>query len=148
MAHIVWFLAPLTCLHCGAHAGEQETRLHTSDLHRDPESISVRPGELLEVGLQEFDDAYLKLRAPVGTEDVRALEQWGCRVCHWAQWARIVFRYVDSEHYRFISAETVALTPEVVRDAHFISRHLDWWVETHPGEELERVRPLIKHLLS
>ncbi|NTX06661.1 hypothetical protein HUA75_33335 [Myxococcus sp. CA040A] len=148
MAYVVWFLTPLTCLHCGAHTVEDETNLHTSDLRWDPESINVRPGELLDTGLQEFSDAYLKLRHPVGTEDVHALEQWSCGVCHRAQWARIVLRYVDPKHYRFVSAETVALTPEVISAAHYISSHLDWWVETHPGEESERVLPLLKHLLT
>jgi len=148
MAHIVWFLAPLSCLHCGSHAGERETRLNTRDLNRDPESISVRPGDLLEVSLQELEDAYLTLRKPVGTEDIRALEQWDCPACQWTQWARIVFRYVDPEHSRFISAETVPLTPEVVRDAHFISPRIGFWVETHPGEESARILPLIQHLLS
>ncbi|NOJ82987.1 hypothetical protein [Myxococcus xanthus] len=148
MAHIVWFLTPLTCLHCSSHAGERETRLNTRDLNRDPESISVRPGELLEVGIQELKDAYLTLREPVGTEDIRALEQWDCPVCHWAQWARIVFRRVDPDHSRFMSAETVALTPEVLRDAHFLSPRIDFWVKTRTGEELEHILPLIKHLLS
>ncbi|MGN6107093.1 MAG: hypothetical protein ACTHU0_18445 [Kofleriaceae bacterium] len=147
MAHIVWFYAPLTCLHCGAHAGERETRLHTSELHYDPESISVRPGARLELHPEQFDDAYFTLRAPAGTEDIHAIEEWACPVCHWAEWARIVFRYDAPKHYRFISAETVALTPEALRDAHFLTRRFELWAELDPGEPLDRILPLIKHLL-
>ncbi|MCE9668362.1 hypothetical protein LY474_11115 [Myxococcus stipitatus] len=148
MAHLVWFLAPLTCLHCGSRPSERETRLNTRDLNRAPESTRVRPGDVLEVNGQELGDAYLTLRKPVGTEELRALEQWDCPVCQWAQWARITFQYVDPDHSRFSSVETVTLTPEVVRDAHLISPRIGFWVETHPDEESVRIPPLIQHLLS
>jgi hypothetical protein len=107
----------------------------------------VYPGELVEVSREELEDGYFMLSDPGADPDIRVIEQWSCPVCHHAQWARIDFHREDSEHYRFVSARTVALTPETLAGVHFVSRWLDLWVESNPGPETDRILPHIRHLL-
>lgn len=143
----IWFRAPLTCLHCGSHSDDRATRLHTPGFGRYSTDSSVFPGEVLDLHLDEFSDGYLTLRHPGAESDFSALEQWSCPVCGRAQWARLDFHREDPEHYRFTSARTVALTPGTLGDMNFISRWMDLWVESNPGDETEQILPLIQHLL-
>lgn len=147
MSRTVCFFAPLRCLHCGALADEAETRLQTYGLISDPEDRIARPGEIVELEPGDLEDGYHKLRDPGADFPIRALEQWGCPRCQWGQWARIEFRRIDREHHEFVSAQSVELNPQTLGEAHFISRNLDFWVDSHPGEETQRILPLIRHLL-
>lgn len=147
MSHTIWFKAPLTCIHCGSHIDEQETRLYTSSFNPDPIDRSAHLGEVLPLHLDDFEDGYLTLRHPGADPDVRALEYWGCPICGRAQWVRLDFHCEGPEQYRFISASTVSLTPDTLREMHFISRWMDLWVQTNPKEETASIRPLIEHLL-
>ena len=147
MSRTVCFFAPLRCLHCGELAKEGETRLQTYGLIFDPEDRIARPGGVIELEPGDLDDGYHKLRDPGADIPIQVLEQWGCPHCHWGQWALIEFRRIDGEHHEFVSAHEAELNPETVSAAHFISRNLDFWVDSHPGEETQRILPLIRHLI-
>jgi hypothetical protein len=148
MAHAIWFHAPLECLHCGARVDARETGLFTSGLNPDVENLSVEPGDLLELTLDDFMDGYFMLRDPGSDPDIRALEQWACPVCRWAEFARLDFHREDPGHYRFVSAVAVSLTPEVVGDVHFLSRRIDLWLEGNAGPETDWLADIVRPLLS
>lgn len=130
----IWFDAPLTCLSCGGAIDARKTFLHTPHFGSDSTDTHVRPGGVLDVSIDDFQEAYFTVHDPGANPEVRVLEQWRCPLCTRAQWARLEFQRQDAGHYRFVAAEAVPLTPDVVRSVHFVSRWMDLWVEANPED--------------
>lgn len=147
MAHVVWFRAPLRCRSCGTESSDREVELYTSGLGRDPLDTRVSIGDVLELDLDDFADAYLTLRVPGPAERIRALEQWGCRACGETQWALLVFEPVDEEHHRLIGIDAELLSAQTLRSVHYVSARLDLWIEAHPGALADEVMAVAGHLV-
>jgi len=143
MSHAVWFYVTLICGNCGAEVHDGESNLHTPGLLPDPVDRITRENDLIEAEPIDFPEAYFEIGKPEQGGEVRALEQWSCPICNAVQWARLEFRQEDAEHFRFIKAQTVALTPEILRHMHYASRRLEFWVQDHPGPESDRLREVL-----
>lgn len=134
MPHVVYFFAPLTCLHCGSRFGERDAELYTTGFYTGPETFGVRPGDLFELLFEDLETGYLMLRHPGEVRDIHALEQWVCPACRLAQWARIDLHLDPPERCSFVAAEAVPLTPDTVRGMHFIHRDMKQWASLEPEE--------------
>lgn len=144
MSHAYRFDVSLTCLCCGAETGGG-SGLHTSGLNPEAIDAHVRPGDVLPIFLGDFEDAYDTVRTPGDADEVvSALEWWSCPVCRTLQWARLEFRREDPDHYRFLSARTVELTPDTVRAVNFATPELASWIQRNPGAEADRLREALE----
>lgn len=148
MSYTVRFRVPLDCLNCGSHVAERDTRLYTSGFGADVTDTYAYPGDVLELTMQDFRDGYFMIRDPGGAADLRALEQWTCSVCGSPQWAIIEFHREDADHSRFVSARSVPLSPEVLEEVQFVSRRIDWWLQSNPGPDSERILQIVGPMLQ
>lgn len=142
MAHDVWFEVDLDCALCGGRTGD-EARLHVPGLNPDYRDRRARPGDNLDSTLDDFEDAFHRLRDPEGDE-ITALEQWSCPGSD-VGWARLRFRSVG-EGVRFLGAEASELSREALVEVHFLSRRIDLWVEANPGSTAD-IRDLVEPFL-
>lgn len=142
MAHNIWFEVGLDCTALGGRA-DAKPRLHVPALNPEVRDVWVVPGDVLAVDLDDFDDAFHRLRTPRGNE-VTALEQWDCPGSR-VGWVRLRFRR-EPVGYRFLWAEPSALSRSVLGDVDFLSRRIDLWVEANPEatrDVLDLVEPFL-----
>jgi hypothetical protein len=117
--------------------------LYTSGLGQDSIDAIAKPGDVLDLEIIDFEDAFFTLRRPAEEDEaVIALEIWGCKVCRRVQFARLRFERVDALHWRFAYASVVPLSSVVLDEAHFISRSLEEW-GPNPGDNVDRVRAIL-----
>lgn len=144
MAPRIFFRTPLTCPHCGTLNEASKIQL-SSPLGSDPEWTWVVPGEALDAGPGDFENGLLTLRLPEGAT-LFAIEQWGCRACHLASFARLTFRIRTPNVVQLVGAEVVpSLTREVLEAAHFVTRDLEYYTPL-PGEDEARIEELKRQL--
>jgi hypothetical protein len=144
MSHAIWFRAPMHCLDCGAMVDARSTRLHTSGLNPDPVDDFVEPGAELPLESGDFGAGYFVRREPAAPgEELLALEHWGCPVCGREQWALLRFERLDERRVRWLSAEPVRLTPELVQRVHYVSLTIDLWIKANPGPEASAIAALL-----
>ena len=130
-------------MNCGSLNSAREIHLYTPSFGQDPADTDAEPGDILDLETVDFEDGYFTLRRPSSAEStVIALEVWGCRVCLRTQGARLRFEREDSTHYRFLDAEAVPLSANILDDAHFISRSLEE-LAPNPGDDANRIRELL-----
>ena len=73
---------------------------------------------------------------------VRASETWGCKSCHRVNLALLSFERVDHEHYQFLSARMLPVTPDHIAEVMFLSRSLEeYWA--FPGDDERLLAELV-----
>jgi hypothetical protein len=143
MSHVIRFQASLTCTNCGSLNDARTIHLYTPGLGQDSLDTYAKLGDVLDLEIVDFEDAFFTLRRPAdGEATVIALEVWGCRVCHRVQIARLTFERVDAEHWRFAHAGVVPLSRPNLDEAHFISRSLEEW-GPNPGDDVDSVHEIL-----
>ena len=143
MSDAIWFFAQLECRHCGRLCAEDAGRLYSDGLNPGFGDEARRLGESFSAGEENLRDAYVALRAPSPDERVRVIERWECPNCGRIQWARIALVREGPTWYRFLGAESVDLSPEVLADAHYLSRRLDFDLLDIPAGELQVLKDMI-----
>jgi hypothetical protein len=143
VSYNIWFDVPLICLKCGSEIRGLDTGLHSPGLNADMVDSTARPGDVLPIYESDFDDAYFRLHDPGEDGEIAALEQWRCPVSDTVQWARLEFRREAEDRFRFVSAQSVPLTPDVVCGMHVLSRSLDSWLQANPGDESDQLLKII-----
>lgn len=144
MAPRISFRTPLTCPRC-ATPNEARTIELSSTLGNDSEWTYAVPGEALDVGPGDFENAFVTLRLPDGPTII-VLELWTCRACRLASFARLSFRARTSRVVEFVGAEVVPLlTNDVLDAAHFMTRAIEDWTP-QPGEDEARIEELKRQL--
>jgi len=138
------FKVALPCIHCASLNDAGSIRLYTSGLGQDPLDTYASPGDLLDLDVMDFEDAYVTVRRPLPSDDVMtALETWGCRVCGHVQIARLRFSKVSDGKWRFLDASAVSLTRRIFDETHFVSRKLEEYT-AQPDDDVERIRGLYR----
>jgi hypothetical protein len=121
MSHAIWYDVPFTCLQCRSVISADDTQVHTPGLNPETGDLRLAPGQEIEMGRADFDDAFRPVHGVSKDGEIRALEEWSCPVCGAPQFARLVFAPVPPAAYRLISAETVPMTLETVQGASMVS---------------------------
>jgi len=143
MSHVIRFQASLTCTNCGSLNDARSIHLYTPGLGQEPTDTYAKLGDVLELEILDFEDAYFTLRRPAEDDEaVITLEVWGCRVCHRVQIAQLRFERVDATHWRFAQASVVPLSSAILDEAHFISRNLEER-GANPADDVDRVRAIL-----
>jgi hypothetical protein len=124
MSHAIWYDVPFTCLNCGSTIPAADTPVHSPGLNPETWDLRLAPGQTIELDRSDFDDAFQPIGEVSKSEEIRALEDWSCPVCGAAQVARLVFAPVPPGAYRLVSAQTVPMTMETVREANMASPRL------------------------
>jgi len=148
MGHLTFFVAPLTCMHCGRTAPADVSTGMSNHLS------SVFGGEVLRVGDRrdfrpaDFAEAFLLLREPAPGEPTRILHDWVCPYCDGYNWAEVVF--ADGTLH---SITAVPFDREAVARAHYISERIAEYYESVTGQQLwpnydGNYRRLIEELLQ
>jgi hypothetical protein len=146
MAPTIYFRVPLTCTNCGSLNDGRSIDFYASPLGTDPIQTNAYPGTVLELQLEEFDEAFLPVRPPLeGELSFGAIELWGCQTCNRLRAARLEFRLRTADLVEFVGASVVSLTTEVLDEANFVTRRLNEWLPM-PGEDVERIDELVRKL--
>lgn len=110
------FVTPLRCTTCKAVTRDASAGCE-SFLRGGARGETFRVGSRFEFEHEEVaSDYYIRAEAPVGDEPVHVVEGWECPCCRAMNWAEIVLR--DS---RVSSVWAVALSPEILRRAHYVT---------------------------
>jgi hypothetical protein len=143
MAPRIFFRTPLACSSCGT-LNEARTIDLSSPIGNDPEWTYAEPGEAIDAGADELEDAFVMLRRPHAT--IIAIELWTCRACKLQSPARLEFRVRTPRVLEFVGATAIpALTKEALDEAHFITRKIEDWT-AQPGEDEARLEELKRQL--
>ena len=144
MAPRIFFRTPLACTRCGT-LNEARTIDLSSPLGNDPEWTYAEPGEALDVGPDELEDAFLMLQHPENAT-IAAIELWTCRSCKLLSPARLQFRARTPHVLEFVGATAIpALAKELLDEAHFLTRKIEEWTP-QPGEDETRIEELKRRL--
>ena len=144
MSYSVWFDVSLNCCQCNRQIPGKNTEIYSSGLLLDPIDISIQPGEKIEIESAEFWEAYFEIKNPEGDRVWIALEQWACPQCKSPQWAKIYFQKEASNQFLFLSAECVLLNPNTLKQIHFITRKIEYWIKDNPGPETETLFEVLR----
>lgn len=126
MSNNVRFQSGLTCSNCGSFNEARSIDLYTSNLGLDSADTYANPGDVFELNLSDFAEAYHALRKlEQGVSRLCALELWDCAVCHRMRPARLAFSKVDEQHWGYIGADAVMLSSGVLHECDYISRRLN-----------------------
>jgi hypothetical protein len=92
---------------------------------------TLRVGDVVDAGPEDYRLAFLPLREPDWNGGIRVLHAWSCPSCNRENWAMLTFRASRLE-----SISPVYLTRTALDDAHFLSEDADQLFFDLTGETL------------
>lgn len=125
MGSFDYFVGPLECDACGHICDDSRSNLQ-SKLQIKPTLSELSVGDNLVVEWSDIGSAgYLEITPPAQPNTVSLLETWECPNCDRAfRWARI--EIIDG---RYASMRAVTLSPDIVRNANYISVECKYLVD-------------------
>lgn len=115
-----FFVAPLSCPHCGqVSPADSSTNMQTK-VQAHPAGASLGIGDRLALPPEGLGDTYICLHTPAKDDLVTLLTTWECPACDQAwNWAA-----VRIDKGTIVSIESVSLTPALIEHADYISDDL------------------------
>lgn len=123
MSNAMWFNVAMRCRFCGRITEAHESEMNSYGLSSQYGDEWCKPGDLIIIPDENFDDACIRIRAQQPGEKIGLVELWTCARCGKSDWAKISFIQNGKDWYQFSGAEAVELTPNVMTSVHYISRY-------------------------
>jgi DNA-directed RNA polymerase subunit RPC12/RpoP len=124
MSGTAWYTMAMTCCRCGARVEAAATQLQSRALNLHAHDLSLAPGDLLDIGVDDLADAFAPTALWPPAASLRALEYWPCPHCGSAQAALLTWADEGAAGWRLLAGEAACLTPELLSSVHGASQAL------------------------
>lgn len=128
---VSYFVAPLICPNCGKVSPEDTSTNMQTHIVTDFNINILRVGDKLNIGIEEIEDSYIKIKAPEPNSSIVILETWDCPYDSTENWAKIVI-----EDWSIKEIVAVELSKPLLEQAHFISDFIVEWIKSRTGTSL------------